>query len=455
MFGDVYLEANSCAELSDPAPFEQAQVICTMYVMFNLFTPMTARIPLFFLIASGFFAFPGFSRSAVSRIDAGKYPDLQSAVDALPDTGGTVIVPAGEYVLSSPLRITSENVVVAGEGAGTVIKNANTNGQPAVLLAPKGFEKNRKLRLWRIQMTNLRITGTANSGHGILAQGIQEILLRNITVDHNGGHGVFLDHCYENPRVVNCMITYNALSGLHLVGCHDIVVNANQFEENLDALRCHDGFNLTMNGNNLDDHLRHGVVVENTYGSVLSGNMIEECNGTAVILDRDVYGVTVSANVIAHNMSGGVHCLDAHGCAISANTFTLVHSNSVYVARDSSRLTITGNNFCNSYTGHGTIRRKTDREVEKRPIQWDIGTGVKIEGASNIVISGNIFAGLDEAAIQASDDSVAILVNGNLVTDVNRHKPGGEPLELPRSAIRNGNVYNPKADDPKKNLNPL
>lgn len=420
-----------------------------MYVMFNLVTPTMHRSPLFFWIVVGILQICQNAQSASSRVDAAKYPSLQAAVDALPDTGGTVVIPAGEYVLQSPLRITSENIVVVGEGTGTVLRNDATDGQPAVVLAPAGFEKNRRLRLWRIQLTNLRITGSTNSGHGILAQGIQEILLRNVTVDHNGGHGIFLDHCYENPRVVNCMITYNALSGLHLVGCHDIVVNANQFEENLDALRCHDGFNLTMNGNNLDDHLRHGVVIENTYGSVLSGNMIEECNGTAVILDRDVYGITVSANVIAHNMSGGVHALDAHGCAISANTFTLVHSNSVYVASDSSRLTITGNNFCNSYTGHGTIRRKTDREKEKRPIQWDIGTGVKIDGATNIVISGNIFAGLDAAAIQASEDSFAILVNGNLVTDVNRHNPGGEPLELPRSAIRNGNIYNPKADAKK------
>ena len=54
----------------------------------------------------------------------------------------------------------------------------------------------------------------------------------------------------------------------------------------------------------LDDHLRHGVVIENTYGSVVAGNMIEECRGTAIVLDRDCYGITLSANVIAHNGGG-------------------------------------------------------------------------------------------------------------------------------------------------------
>jgi parallel beta-helix repeat protein len=394
---------------------------------------------------------------ASSQVDAGKYDNIQAALDAVPLSGGTVFIPAGVHLIYEPLRVVTENTVIRGEGTATVIKNMDTNSRPALVLAPKGFAKDSRLRLWRIQLSQLRITGSTNSGHGVLAQGIQEIFLNNITVDHNGGHGIFLDHCYENPRVTTCMITYNVNSGLHLVGCHDIVVNANQFEENNDALRCHDGFNLTMNGNNLDDHLRHGVVIENTYGSVLSGNMIEECNGTAVILDRDVYGVTVSANVIAHNMSGGVYALDAHGCSISANTFTLLHTNSIYLGPGSSRLTITGNNFCNSYTGHGIERRPTDRELEKRPIQWDIGTGIEIDKASNIVISGNIFAGLDKEAIRGTEGAVGVVINGNLFTDVNRHGTGKKAVDLPSSTtgVSTGNFTNSKPDDPAENRNPL
>ena len=69
--------------------------------------------------------------------------------------------------------------------------------------------------------------------------------------------------------------------------------------------------------------MRDGVVIENTYGSVVSGNMIEECQGVAIILDRDCYGNTLSANVLAHNFSGGVDLRDAWCCAVSANTLTI------------------------------------------------------------------------------------------------------------------------------------
>ncbi|MFT4689407.1 MAG: parallel beta-helix repeat protein [Limisphaerales bacterium] len=379
------------------------------------------------------------STATSSRIDASKFDNLQAAIDAAAPQGAVVFIPPGEYHLTEPLRVTTENIQIVGSGAATVLINDNQEGAPAVHLAAKGFDKNRKLRLWRVQLNNLRITGNTNSGDGILAQGIQEILLQAVTVDHNGAHGINLDHCYENPRVANCMLTYNKLAGLNLLGCHDIIVNANQFEENQDAVRCADGFNLTMNGNNVDDHLRHGVVIENTYGSVLSGNMIEECNGTAVILDRDVYGVTISANVLAHNMGGGIYCLDANGCAISANTMTLLHTNSIYIGPESGRLTITGNNFCNSYTGADTIRRKTDRVAEKRPIQWDIGTGITIEGASNIVISGNIFAGLEASAVRADKQSSGILINGNLFTDLHRHSEGTKNIEIPKTVTGSAN----------------
>lgn len=32
---------------------------------------------------------------------------------------------------------------------------------------------------------------------------------------------------------------------------------------------------------NLDDHLGNGLVIENTYGSIVAANMIEECAGHA------------------------------------------------------------------------------------------------------------------------------------------------------------------------------
>ena len=349
-------------------------------------------------------------------IEAAKFPTLQAALDAVPTNGGLVVLPPGEFVLTEPLVLTRGDTRIEGAGPATHLINRNTKGEPALIIRPAGIAKNSRAKIWRVQVDNLRISGNTNSGDGIYCHGVNEFYAHGVSVDHNGGHGIHLFDCYEDARIADCLITYNRKAGLNIHACHDIVVNGNQFEENQDAVRCIDSFNLTMNGNNVDDHLRHGVVIENTYGSVLSGNMIEECNGTAVILDRDCYGITVSANVIAHHLGGGVQLADAWGCAISANTFTLVHSNSVLVSSNSGRLTITGNNFSNSYIGGKDKRPATGAD----PMKYDEATGIVLQSTSDIVISGNQFSGLSGQAIVGEGKCQRILVTGNVVTDAGR-----------------------------------
>jgi parallel beta-helix repeat protein len=356
--------------------------------------------------------------------DSSSQFNLQAAIDALPATGGVVRIPAGTFEITAPIVVGTGDVRLEGTGAATHIINRNTARQPALLLRHPNYGKtprDNKARLWRITLTNFRISGSKESGDGIRAEGVDEIYLTGVAVDHHGGSGIVLKDCYEDPRLVGNIITYNAANGVLLEGCHDIVVSANQFEENQDALRCLDSFNLCMTGNNLDDHLRHGVVIENTYGSIVSGNMIEECNGTAVILDRDCYGITVSANTIAHHLAGGVHLIDAWGCAISGNTFPLVHADSIRVGPNSGRLTISGNNFSNSFIGGKDKRLPTGKSAMQR----DAGTGITLDGTSDVAITGNTFGGLTTPAITAKNRCQRLLITNNVIIDVNRGAPAG------------------------------
>lgn len=343
-------------------------------------------------------------------IDACRFPNIQAALDAVPPEGGKVLLPPGLFEIQEPLRIKTGDVCLEGAGAGTHIKNVNTNGQAALVLAHSAHElkgNERGKELWRIRLANLRLTGNEESGPGIAAYNINEIFIDGVTVSEHGKDGIVLNYCYEDPRVCDSLITYNQRTGLNLVGCHDIVVSSNQFEENADAVHCFDGFNLCMTGNCLDDHLGRGVVIENTYGSVVSGNMIEECAGTAIVLDRDCYGITLSANVIAHN-GAGVDLPDAHGCTVSANTFTIVKTDAVRIGPGSGRITVTGNSFSDSFIGEGQEKRSPDDRS---------AAGIVLMDATDVGVSGNVFSGLSMPAIQAQGEATArILFAGNIVT---------------------------------------
>ena len=367
---------------------------------------------------------------ARAEVDAAQFPSLQAAMDAIPEDGGVVRLPAGTFEITEPIIVTRGDVLLTGAGTATHIVNRNEDGKPAIILQHSdGGDVKNDDRLWRIMLSNLRVTGNAKSGHGILAVQIQEVFLQGVTVSEHGGDGIQLDHCYEDPRVSDSLITYNKGVGLNLLGCHDIVVSSNQFEENQDALHCLDGFNLCMTGNCIDDHLGEGVVIENTYGSVLSGNMIEECNGTAVVLDRDCYGITISANVIAHN-GAGIDLRDAHGCAVSANTLTILKTNALRIGPNSGRITVTGNNISNSYVGEDTVKRRVDDLA---------AAGITLDGTSELAIVGNSFASVSPHAVELTDNlSKRIVFSSNVLTDVS-----SEHSHLKDSVITNQLISTP------------
>lgn len=353
--------------------------------------------------------------AAPAVIDASQYPTLQEALDAVPAEGGLVKLPPGAFEITDPLILQRDDTRIEGSGTATHIINKNETNQPAIILRHWQYPDDNSQRAWRVQLADFRISGNPKSGDGVTALGINEIYVSGLSVDHNGGHGISLIDCYEDPRINDSIITYNGHAGLNILRSHDIVVNGNQFEENQDAVVCIDSYNLCMNGNNLDDHLRHGVVIENTYGSVLSGNMIEECQGWAFVLDRDCYGITLSANVIAHEESGGINVIDAWGCAISANTFTIVKGEaSIAVGPGAGRITITGNNFSNAYVGGKNVRD-------------DAAMGILLKGTDAISISGNIFSGMQKEAVRCEGKCGKIIFNGNIAVGGSQESPGQFP----------------------------
>jgi hypothetical protein len=333
-----------------------------------------------------------------------------------------VRLPPGTFEINEPLMVTKSDVLIQGAGTATHIKNINTEGKSALILQEPSGGDNRNAELWRIRLADFRVTGNEKSGHGIDVRRINEVFIDGVTVSYHGGDGIRLYFCYEDPRICNSLITYNKKTGLEAIGCHDVVVSANQFEENFDALRFIDGFNLCMTGNNLDDHLGDGVVIENTYGSVVSGNMIEECNGTAIVLDRDCYGITLSANVIAHEQTGGIALRDAHGCAVSANTFTIVGKDALRIGPKSGRITVTGNNFSNSYIGEGKV---------KRAVNDLAAAGMVLDGTTGITVTGNLFSGLRPKALSVeSPASKHVLFTDNVLIDTS-----GEQNKLEDSLV--------------------
>jgi hypothetical protein len=80
------------------------------------------------------------------------------------------------------------------------------------------------------------------------------------------------------------------------------------------------------------------------------------------------------------------------------------------IAPGSGRITVTGNNFSNSDIGEGGIKRQKN----------DIAAaGMTLNGASDVAITGNLFASVRPKAVElVGDPSRRILFADNVLTDV-------------------------------------
>ena len=71
------------------------------------------------------------------RIDASAVGGLQAALDQLPETGGTVYLPAGKYVITETVEkrlAEGQHLFLVGEGRATVLVNENRDGAPLLRL---------------------------------------------------------------------------------------------------------------------------------------------------------------------------------------------------------------------------------------------------------------------------------------------------------------------------------
>src|SRR5450759_1749718 len=89
---------------------------------------LTSYMVMSFLLLLLIAVLPLVAQTPVSKpatIDASGYPTLQAAFDAVPDSGGVVIIPPSTYELSEPLVLTSKDTHIKGAGTATHLINRN------------------------------------------------------------------------------------------------------------------------------------------------------------------------------------------------------------------------------------------------------------------------------------------------------------------------------------------
>lgn len=242
---------------------------------------------------------------------------IQAAINALPSTGGKVVLLEGTYNIKTKITVTKSNVTIEGMGASTKLVNA-ASVREAIYISSKSY----------IEICRLNISGfTQTYGSGIYITHTNYSNIHDNIVD-NCLNGIFLDNSdYDNQvssnTINNCtqhgiylynnsdrnVISYNnimnsTVSGIFASWCNNNTVSNNYCRENNNGIDM-SGRLCTITNNICADNTT-GINV-NTTSSLIEGNICYRGTGTTSDYTSSQYTIKVgsgSNNIISNSIMG-------------------------------------------------------------------------------------------------------------------------------------------------------
>jgi hypothetical protein len=183
------------------------------------------------------------SAPATSWVDAARFPDLQSAVNACP-AGGTLFIAAGRHTVPSGGLIVSKSIAIRGEPGTRLLPFAVARDQPIIRIDPGTHE------LTDVQLVDLTLIADVRpdslmpGNYGLVCNisqpggKVSNLLLERVHVVNMGDDGIHLEGAGSGDRVFVFVTLRNAKATLcrgrgmylrsgNLVSLYDCYFNGN------------------------------------------------------------------------------------------------------------------------------------------------------------------------------------------------------------------------------------
>lgn len=271
---------------------------------------------------------------------------FQAAIDALPAGGGTVLVPAGSYLIDPTRNVKLRSRMHLSLAAGArLVAKANAAPRAYVLLAQQVED---------VEISGGSIVGDRDShrgtagewGHGIRIRGCSRVTVRDIRISRCWGDGIsaggiMLKGQPSRPGrdllVANVVCSGNRRQGLTLGSYRGVRVRNCEFS----------GTGGTPPAAGID-------IEPDT--DIASGIVIEEClvrdnRGPGIQLYKRAADVTISKCTIERNRGDGVLVLTAADCVFAENIIRNNRLAGITLRGGSRNIRITGNRLSGNLQG--------------------------------------------------------------------------------------------------------
>ena len=270
---------------------------------------------------------------------------IQRAIDSLPSTGGTVLVPAGTYLIDALRSVQLRSSMHLKLDAGAILK-AKPNGSEQYNVVLVDSRTNVEISGGQIIGERDQHAGTTGEGgHGIRIRGSQHVTIRDIRISKGWGDGITVGpkprykqhYVYsQDVAIANVVCTENRRNGLSIGNVIGIQVWDSEFSyTNGTAPQC--GIDIEpdqdIDGNGYCDQVlisncamshnaRYGVNVWKRARNVSITGCSIDSNQTCGIVTTGMLGVKFSNNQVHDNQSTGMFIKDGTtGLGIAGNTF--------------------------------------------------------------------------------------------------------------------------------------
>lgn len=273
---------------------------------------------------------------------------FQAAIDALPASGGTVRVPAGNYLIdpARSVRLRSR-MRLAMEGRARLIARSNALDRAYVLLLDKVGD---------VEISGGQIVGerdthmgtTGEWGHGLMIRSASRVSVSNLRISKCWGDGISIGGSRDAGGAVvpsndvsidGVVCDGNRRQGLTIGRSRNVRVSNSQFI-NTGGTKPGAGIDVEPDGG----EWARQVDIENCQ---MRGNA-----GPGVSLSRRVSGVTIRNCTIADNREEGVFMVGVADCTISGNSILRNGLYGINLRRDSQNVRVSGNRI----SGNGSRR---------------------------------------------------------------------------------------------------
>lgn len=226
--------------------------------------------------------------------------DIQAALDALPDAGGEVVLPAGTFITTEPIVLKRDNQTLRGMGPTTIIRLASRMNCPVVIL---GTIKNRPTTI----ISNLRLAdlwvdgnrdkqsaekwqtkgdGTEIRNNGVTVRGVRDCLVERVTSFNCRSGGLVAEKGVQRLTVSDFTSYGNQFDGLAAYKTIDSTFTRLHLYNNPKGAGI--SLDLSFNGNVISD----AVLAENDLGifmresnrNVIEGVVVRASGGDGVFI---------------------------------------------------------------------------------------------------------------------------------------------------------------------------